>query len=137
MFVVTQSSNRLDHVGIAVHDADSAVGFYRDRFGFEVSHDETLGEIAVRLVYLAAGTTMIQLLQPVGPGAISEYLAENGEGLHHVCFSVDDIRDFLDSNPVERADVFQGGRDRPACFIASRPNNVLIELTEHNPRVLN
>lgn len=130
------STNRLDHVGIAVHDADSASEFYRDKFGFDVSHDEILETIGVRLVYLNTGATMIQLVQPIGPGAISDYLADKGEGLHHLCIGVQDIPDFLGSNVSEAADVFQGGRDRPACFIVSRPNNVLIELTENNPRLL-
>ena len=104
--------------------------FYRSKFDLEVAHDETLDKVAVRLVYLDAGPTMVQLVEPIGPGPINDHLIENGEGVHHLCFQVDDIGRFLDQNPEESVDVFVGGRGRPACFLTSTPNNVTIELVE-------
>jgi catechol 2,3-dioxygenase-like lactoylglutathione lyase family enzyme len=39
-----------------------------------------------------AGELQLELIQPVeGPTIHSEFLAERGPGLHHVCFAVDDV----------------------------------------------
>jgi catechol 2,3-dioxygenase-like lactoylglutathione lyase family enzyme len=39
-----------------------------------------------------AGDLQLELIQPVeGPTIHAEFLAERGPGLHHVCFSVDDV----------------------------------------------
>lgn len=131
----------VEHVAVAVRDADSAAVWYHSRLGLEVVRDEKLPEIGVRLVYLMAGTTRhrswttaIQLLEPLGDGAVEEFLARQGEGLHHVCFVVDDIRSTTDADAYERgAAIFRGGRDRRACFLRQSPNGVLVELTEIDP----
>ena len=132
---VAASPPHIDHIGIVVHDADKACEFYRG-LGFTVRHDEVLEHIAVRLVYLDSRPIMIQLVQPIGEGAVAQFLTDRGEGLHHICFVVDTIDDFLHDHPAEIAPVFQGGRGRAACFVASEPNRVLVELTEHTPRIV-
>jgi methylmalonyl-CoA/ethylmalonyl-CoA epimerase len=132
----------VDHVAVAVRDADGAAAWYTDTLTFHVVHDERLPHVGVRLVYLrptiepnAGPSTAIQLVQPIGPGDVGEFVAAHGEGLHHVCFAVDDIGTFLSVVPGEDGvHVFRGGRRRRACFMNARPNGVLVELTEVNER---
>ena len=38
----------IDHVGIAVPDLDEALDFYRERFGFEIVHEEVNESQGVR-----------------------------------------------------------------------------------------
>jgi len=39
-----------------------------------------------------AGGVGVELLQPLGEGSpVSKFLATRGEGLHHICFQVEDI----------------------------------------------
>ena len=85
--------DRLHHIGIVVHDADAALGFYRDVMGLEVAVDEIVQEQGVRGVLLPIGENEIELLQPVEPDTgVARYLETRGQTLHHLCFSTDDIR---------------------------------------------
>lgn len=121
----------VDHVAIAVRDADIAKSYFEDRYGVSATHDEVLDAIAVRLVYLDAGNLSLQLVQPLGPGPISEFLSKNGEGLHHVCFRVPDIDLTLaELSGDSAASIFRGGRNRRACFLREEPFGTRIELTE-------
>lgn len=90
--------SRIDHVGIACHDLDAAVAFYRDTYGFTVTHQEVNEEQGVREAMLRVNGTddghasYIQLLQPLREDSpVGKFLARNGEGLHHVAFGTDDV----------------------------------------------
>ena len=46
----------------------------------------------MRLTYLDAGNAFLQLVEPLDPAsALATWLDEHGEGLHHICFGVDDV----------------------------------------------
>ncbi|HLH59015.1 MAG TPA: VOC family protein [Streptosporangiaceae bacterium] len=123
---------RVDHVAIAVRDADAALPYYTQRLGLPVIGDEIAEEPGVRLVYLDAGNTFVQLVQPVRPGPVAGWLDEHGEGLHHICFAAPDLAEVL-GTLGDSAPIFRGGRGRNACFLSDRPNNVAVELTESEP----
>lgn len=121
----------VDHVAIVTRDADLAIEHFRDRYGLPVVHDEQLDDVGVRLVYLRAGNIYLQVVQPTTNPDISEFLASSGEGLHHICFRVDDIEATLAGLPDEAGvEVFRGGRNRRACFLRDAPFGTRIELTE-------
>lgn len=130
---------RIDHIGVAVEDADAAVATYLS-LGLSVFHDETLHDVGVRLVYLGPGdrgdrieATAVQVVQPVGPGAVQRWMAEHGPGIHHICFAVDDVAAFTRSAAIDESAVFRGGRDRRACFIPASLHGAIIELTDTDP----
>jgi methylmalonyl-CoA/ethylmalonyl-CoA epimerase len=86
--------NRIDHVGIAVHDLDAAIAFYERTFGMTVVHEEVNEEQGVREAMLAVGDSgsCIQLLAPLREDSpIGKFLARNGEGIQQVAYGVDDI----------------------------------------------
>jgi catechol 2,3-dioxygenase-like lactoylglutathione lyase family enzyme len=123
---------RIDHVGVVVRDIELTRAAYVRDFGLEPDGEEVVDSVNVRLAYLKClgdrDPAYLQLVQPLGPGPAADFLAEHGEGLHHVCFGVPDISRALRQIDGE-ADtaVFQGGRGRAACFLGTRPDNVLIE----------
>ncbi|GEM_PF-123750 len=126
---------RIDHVGVVVRDIEKARTAYVRDLGLEPDGEEVVGSVNVRLAYLKCrgdrDPTCLQLVQPLGPGPVADFLAEHGEGLHHVCFGVPDIPSTLRRMDGEAdTPVFQGGRRRAACFLGTRPGNVLIELTQ-------
>jgi methylmalonyl-CoA/ethylmalonyl-CoA epimerase len=132
------SARFIDHVAIAVTDADAASRWYVERLGMRVLHDDAVTAAGVRLMYLAGTAaggpqTMLQLVQPFGPGAVDTFLREHGEGLHHVCFAVEVIGETLAAAGDPGLGEFTGGRGRQACFLAATPNSVNVELTEVAP----
>jgi len=120
----------LDHVGIAVHDADAAIPYYRDVLGFDLVGDEIADAPGVRLVYFDAGNALIQLVQPVRDDApVAMWLTAHPEGLHHVCFRSDDLRQCeRQLNGGGESAIFRAGRGDDAFFLDAEPNNVKIEI---------
>jgi methylmalonyl-CoA/ethylmalonyl-CoA epimerase len=126
----------VDHVGILVRDIDAALPFYLERLGVCLVAEQTLAEAGVRMAYLDAGTTLIQLVQPTGPGAMMEELATRGEGINHLCLAVEDIPAALARlAPGAAVNVVLGGRGRRVCFLPERPHGLRVELTELTPWV--
>ncbi|MGQ0845849.1 MAG: methylmalonyl-CoA epimerase [Sporichthyaceae bacterium] len=86
--------NRIDHVGLAVHDLDAAIAFYERTFGMTLVHEEVNEEQGVREAMMAVGDSgsCIQLLAPLREDSpIGKFLAKNGEGIQQMAYNVDDI----------------------------------------------
>lgn len=133
-------ARRIDHVAIAVHDADEAAQWYVEALGMEIVSDEVIESAFVRLVCLAPNVqhrvagpfdaTMLQLAQPVGPGRVDAFVRESGEGLHHLCWTVDDAASAMSELGDDPAGIFVGGQGRATCFLTQARNGVLVELAE-------
>jgi methylmalonyl-CoA/ethylmalonyl-CoA epimerase len=94
---------RIDHVGIACRDLEASIAFYEATFGLVVvSREENAGqgirEAMLRVADAPAGTSYVQLLEPLGPDTpVGRFLARRGEGVHHVGYGVTDIAAALES----------------------------------------
>jgi methylmalonyl-CoA epimerase len=87
---------RLDHIGIAVRDLEAAVKTYSEGLGLTCTHRETVEEQKVRTAFLPVGETHVELLESTAPdGPIGKFVEKRGEGIHHLCFEVADIRKSL------------------------------------------
>lgn len=125
---------RLDHIAIAVRSTDDAVRYFCGTLGLEVVHIDELETPPVTLIYLDAGNLYIQLVAPRAPCDISRWLAEHGEGLHHVCFGVDDVSETVGALSDGNQWDLGSGRGRVAAFVRNgTPFGVLIECTEFHP----
>ena len=88
---------RIDHVGIACRDLAKAIAFYESTFGLEVvsqeiSTEQGVREAMLRVADAPAGTSYVQLLEPLGPDTpVGRFLARRGEGVHHIGYGVTDI----------------------------------------------
>jgi methylmalonyl-CoA/ethylmalonyl-CoA epimerase len=78
------------HLGIAVSALGDSLPFYRDVLGLPVTPlDDADG---ARIVGLVAGDSLVELLEAQTPDSpIGRFIARRGQGIHHVCFAVDDI----------------------------------------------
>ena len=124
---------RLDHVAVLVRDTDEALRFYSGRLGLAVASSEEVASLHVRLTYLDAGNAYIQLVEPLtGDSPLTVWLDEHGEGLHHICFGVDDVAGAVGELSDPGAEVSLGeGRGRVSSFIsADGSHGVRIECTE-------
>ena len=84
----------VDHVGIAVADLDSALDFYREKFGFEVEHLETNEEQGVTeaMVRVGQSDVRLQILAPLTPESpIAKFLDRSGPGIQQLAYRVVDI----------------------------------------------
>jgi methylmalonyl-CoA/ethylmalonyl-CoA epimerase len=84
----------IDHVGVAVHDLDAAIAFYRDTYGMRLVHEETNEEQGVREAMMAVGDSgsCVQLLAPLTPqSTIATFLDRSGPGVQQVAYRVDDV----------------------------------------------
>ncbi len=88
----------IDHVGIAVPDLDEATTMYREKFGMEVTHEETNEEQGVREAMVAVGDpddprgSRIQLLAPLDESStIAKFIDRSGPGLQQLAYRVSDV----------------------------------------------
>ena len=88
--------DRIDHVGIACHDLETAIARYESVFDVTVASREIHEDQGVREAMLrlgeGPGTSWIQLLEPTGPDTpVGKFLARRGPGIHHVGYRVANI----------------------------------------------
>jgi methylmalonyl-CoA/ethylmalonyl-CoA epimerase len=135
--------SRIDHVGLAVVDLDSAIDFYASTFAMACVHTETNEGQGVREAMLAAGDgeSRIQLLAALTPDSpIARFLDRSGPGLHHVAYTVTDVRgtaDVLRSSGVRVLydEPRPGTSGSRINFLHPRDTGgVLVEIVEHPPQ---
>ncbi len=92
-----KSVRRIDHVAIVVEDIDRALNFWRDGLGLEVTHVEDVPEQNSVVAFLPAGAAEVELVKPTDEeSGVARYLRKRGPGIHHLCFEVDDIQEYLE-----------------------------------------
>ena len=86
----------IDHVAIAVADLDAAIAYYQDTFGCSVDHRELIESDGVEEALLKVADSYVQLLTPTSDSSpVAKYLANKGEGIHHVGYRVADCAEAL------------------------------------------
>ncbi|MFH2203746.1 MAG: methylmalonyl-CoA epimerase [Elusimicrobiota bacterium] len=130
---------KIDHVGIAVKDIESAIRFYAESFGMRVLHREEVASQQVRVAFLAgnAGEASVELLEPVGSGgAIARFIEQRGPGIHHLALHTDRITEDMTrlraggTPPIEDAPR-PGARGHKVCFLHPKHcEGTLIELVD-------
>jgi len=89
-------TNKINHIGIAVHSIEESVPFYRDVLGMEFEGTEVVEEQKVKVAFLAVGESRIELLEPTSPDSpVAKFLEKKGEGTHHLAYEVADIEAVL------------------------------------------
>ena len=89
---------RIDHVAIAVRDADFAAAQYSKLLNAVHIRTETLREKAgmVKVAYMQIGENVLSLVQSLeADGFINQHIAQHGEGLHHLGLEVDNLDAFI------------------------------------------
>jgi len=128
---------KLEHIGIAVSNLDEANKMYSAIFNTEPYKTEKVDSEGVITSFFKCHNTKIELLQGVGKdNAITKFINNRGEGLHHLAFEVEDIRveikrlkklgfQIIDDIPKRGAD------NKLICFLHPKSTkHVLIELCQ-------
>ena len=99
-----------------------------------------IDEQKVRVAVLPAGASRIELLEPTAPDSpIQKFLERRGEGVHHLCFQVKDIRQKIEELRLASLQLISmssetGLEGRKIAFLHPKSTHgVLIELVECDP----
>jgi methylmalonyl-CoA/ethylmalonyl-CoA epimerase len=126
---------KIDHLGIAVNSIEQARLLY-EALGLTVLEEEE-GEEDVRSVMIPLGESRVRLLEPLDKGTdLGKFLAQHGEGLHHLAIHVHDISGTFEEMKQagvrlisEEIEIGAGGR---LHFLVdpSAANGVLLEICQ-------
>jgi methylmalonyl-CoA/ethylmalonyl-CoA epimerase len=89
---------RVDHISIAVKNLDEGLKTYEDLLGIKSSHTEEIPDQGIKAALIVLGDVEIELIEPTKPDTgVAKFLENKGEGIHHICFEVDDVDKELES----------------------------------------
>ncbi len=131
---------KIDHLGIAVASIDGAMDVYR-ALGLSEARREHMPSQQVTAAFLPVGESRIELLEPTSPESpVGKFLARRGEGLHHVCFAVENLEAALVDLGAKgfrliHASPVAGAEGKRVAFLHPEAGHgVLIELSEQAVR---
>lgn len=129
--------NKIEHLGIAVKDAEQSKRLFAKLLGIEPYKTELVESEKVETIFYQLGPNKIELLRSTDPdGTIARFLEKKGEGFHHVAISVDDI--YAEMKRLKEAGFEllseqpkQGADQKLICFLHPRSTNgLLVELCQ-------
>ena len=87
---------RIDHIGIAVQNITEALSFFQEALGIKLERVESEEGGRTQVAFLPVGASDVELVEPHdSESGLAKFLAKRGEGVHHICFEVDDIEGAL------------------------------------------
>jgi methylmalonyl-CoA/ethylmalonyl-CoA epimerase len=85
---------KVDHIGIAVKSLEDTLPFYTEVLRLPLLGIEEVASQQVRVAFLKAGETKLELLEPTSSASpIAKYIEKRGEGIHHVALGVESIEE--------------------------------------------
>lgn len=128
---------RIHHIAIAVNNIEEASKFYQDILGLNLSGVEVVTSQKTRVGFFHIGESNIELVQPSeSDSPIAKFLETKGQGVHHICFEVDDIEAEVKAYLEKGATLIDqkprpGAHGTKVAFIHPKSSKgVLIELCE-------
>jgi methylmalonyl-CoA/ethylmalonyl-CoA epimerase len=131
------SVKRIDHVAIVVDDIESALAFWRDGLGLEVTHVEDVPDMHSIVAFLSTGDSELELVKPTdADSGVARFLKKRGTSMHHICLEVDDIGRFInrlreqDIRMINNEPMLGTGGKLIAFIHPESTQGVLVELYE-------
>mgnify|MGYP001580052190 CR=1 FL=1 len=127
---------KLDHIGIAIKKIETALLFYQNGLGL-TPHIEEVPAMKVRTAKLPAANMVIELVEPLaGEEAVTKFLEKRGQGVHHLCFTVENIKETMKQleakgyKPIYAEPKIGAGGHLVNFLSPKDTSGVLIELSE-------
>ncbi|TCN22945.1 methylmalonyl-CoA epimerase [Mesobacillus foraminis] len=87
----------IDHIGVAVKSLEQSLPFYTEVLQLPLLGIEEVESEKVRVAFLKAGKSKIELLEPTSKESpIARHIEKRGEGIHHIALGVDSIKERID-----------------------------------------
>jgi methylmalonyl-CoA/ethylmalonyl-CoA epimerase len=85
---------KVDHIGIAVRSLETTLPFYTEVLKLPLIGIEEVESQKVRVAFLKAGETKLELLEPTTQDStIAQFIEKRGEGMHHIALGVGSIEE--------------------------------------------
>ncbi|MFZ3588462.1 methylmalonyl-CoA epimerase [Bacillus sp. DJP31] len=130
---------KIDHIGIAVRSIEESLRFYVDILKLELEGMEVVESEEVKVAFLKAGETKLELLEPTSPeSSIAKFIEKKGEGIHHVALGVSSIeeriQDMMENGikMIHEESKPGAGGAKIAFMHPKSTGGVLLELCEKN-----
>ena len=127
---------RIHHVAVIVSSVEESLALYRDLLGLPLETIMDIPSDRVRIAFLGIGESKVELVQPTDDTTgVARFLANKGEGFHHVCFEVADLTEELTRLGIDGVELIDSaprrGAEGPVAFLHPRScHGVLVELIE-------
>ena len=129
----------IEHIGIAVKDLDTNAPFWKHVLKISHKGTETVAQEGVTTDIYDTGSGKVELLKSTVSGSVIEkFLEKRGEGIHHVCFEVENISKVIIELKELNIDVISdfptvGAEGYKVVFIHPKSTGgVLVELAQKN-----
>ena len=127
----------LDHIGVAVRNIEVATRKYQELLGAEILHDEIVPSQKVKVRFLKHNNTKTELLEATEESSpVARFIANRGEGLHHIAFAVENIYEEITRMKDAGYQILQqepipGAMDKLVFFIHPKSvGGVLVEICQ-------
>ncbi len=83
---------RIERVALAVESIEAARPFFENLFGAVFHPVEVIEDMGIRYAPFDIGESRMELLEATRPDSpVARFLAQRGQGVHHITFEVDDL----------------------------------------------
>ncbi len=130
------SPSKVHHVAVVVRSIEDSLELYRDLLGLPLEEIQDIESDKVRIAFLGVGESKVELVEPTDDATgVARFLANRGEGFHHVCLEVANLAEELMRLAINGVELIDSaprrGAEGPVAFLHPRScHGVLVELIE-------
>lgn len=131
---------KIEHIGIAVKDLETAISHHETLLGTACYKREAVESEGVETAFFQVGPNKIELLGATSEDSpIARFIEKRGEGIHHIAYAVKDIRSEMkrleaDGFKLLNAEPKDGADNKLICFVHPKSaGGVLMELCQEKP----
>ena len=131
------------HIGIVVKDADKTAKFLSSlgvgpwhTFEYELTRDTLISGEPFKIKNTWSrlwGQVFLEVIQPLDEVSLfANFLKSNGEGIHHIAFSVSNWDEIVSKIREQGGKMLVGGivQGKRWCYMVSDPGNIVLEPME-------
>jgi len=130
------NAKAINHVCLAVKNIEASIALYSKMFGVATPKIQIMLDQKVKAAMVNVGNTNLEFIEPIdGEGGVAKFINNKGEGIHHICFEVENIESSIEQLKKAKVKLIDSqprqGLDGMIAFIHPKATgNVLIELVE-------
>ena len=127
---------KIEHIGIAVANLEETLKMYLDILGLKEEEIERESINNMNVAMIPVGESKIELLEPLDTeGVIAKFIADKGEGIHHLAVGVNNIVEQLNTLkakgiPLVDTEPKIGAGGHKVAFLHPKATKILLELVE-------